>query len=150
AGAQGAPGIAGPTGTHPLKLVDSAGVELGPILILFGGFGAFVTITHPALGATVGFEVAPDGYAHHTAGAQSPVYYTSADCSGVPYLPFTVDPLPFAQIYGTAAYVPAGALHLQSYNSTERDPAGSPCGGGGTDTGRGTCCYPSPSSSANL
>jgi hypothetical protein len=150
AGTQGGPGTAGPIGTHPLALVDSHGVELGPIMTMFSNIDAFVAITQPALGTTVLFEIAPQDYVHNIGGAQSSAYYVTADCSGVPYLLFADPNEPFAQIFGTAAYVPTAVAQSVMYHSTEYDAEGSPCGGGATDTGRGSCCSSAATGMANL
>ncbi|HLK10847.1 MAG TPA: hypothetical protein VKW76_05665 [Candidatus Binatia bacterium] len=139
-GARGTPGASGAPGVFPLALVDSRGVELGPI-VGFDPVASLVALSGPSLGTTVFFEVGATGFFRNIGGAISHVDYLSAGCAGVPYLVFAdLSMPPIGQVYGTAAYVPTGPSALLTIASEEYDPNGSPCGGGATDTGRGTCC----------
>jgi hypothetical protein len=140
AGEQGLPGAPGPRGQHPLKLVDAAGTELGPIQTFSVSDFAAVLVTHPALGVPVQFSVRRAGFVHNVGGAESFVAYTAADCAGVPYLPSGVTSVVRGQVYGNAAYYPTGPLQSRNILSSESDPDGNPCSGGATATGRGTCC----------
>jgi hypothetical protein len=140
AGAQGDPGAPGPRGQHPLRLVDSAGVELGPIQSFYGADFVAVVITSPALIEPVQFLVRRAGFVRNLSGAQSFVDYEAADCAGVPYLVADLGAVVQAQVYGTAAYYQTGPPQSRSILSSEADPNGSPCGGGAVPTGRGTCC----------
>ncbi len=139
AGPPGGPGGAGPRGPHPLRIVASAGTEIGPIQFFTEG-GATVAITHPALTATVFFLLNSTGFNRNTAGAISTVYYAAADCAGVPYLRVFSEEVPFAQVYGSAAYYETGPAASRSTVSAERDPGDSSCAPG-TATPRGTCCF---------
>src|SRR5262245_17465038 len=102
-GAPGAAGAAGAPGAFPVRLVDSAGIELGTILQFFPT-EALVEVSRPILGSQrVVFVVEPNDFEHNTSGAITSVFYGSSDCSGVPLIedPFgTV----FAQVYGDSAY----------------------------------------------
>ena len=139
AGSQGGPGGVGPRGQHPLKIVDSAGVELGSIESFSGGAGV-VAITHPALTETVLFALGPDGFSHNMGGAISTVSYAAADCAGVPYVRPYGSALRIAQVYGNAAYYDTGPSESRGMMSSEYDAGGTPCTGGSAATTRGTCC----------
>jgi hypothetical protein len=141
AGAQGDSGVAGPRGIHPLKIVDGAGKEIGPIQQFgLGGGVATVAITHPALLNTVFFFLSGAGFVHNIGGAISNVLYALPNCEGVPYLRSFVSTVSFAQVYGDSAYYETGPSASRSFMSSETDPNGSPCGGGSVTTPRGTCC----------
>jgi len=138
-GVEGTPGAAGAPGTFPLRLVDSAGAELGPILFFFPT-GLFVEITNPLLGRPVTFSVSPAGFDHNRGGAISNVFYQSSDCSGVPLIRQQSEKQVIAQIYGDFAYFSAEPLVDRSFGSSETDTGGAPCSGGAIATDRGTCC----------
>ncbi len=140
-GPPGGPGGAGPRGQHPLKVVDSAGVELGPIQRFFLGGQAYVAITHPALTETVQFFVGTDGFIRDVGGGPSRiVYYTAADCAGVPHLRTQFFEIRTAQVYGNSAYYETGPSESRAVMSEELDLPGDPCTGGAVTT-RGTCCF---------
>ena len=132
-------GAAGTAGAHPLRLVDSAGVELGPILQFFPT-GSFVEITSPLLGRPVAFFVSPAGFEHNRGGAISTVYYQSTDCSGVPLIRQQAQAQVIGQVYGDFAYFSAEDSFDRTYGSAESDTGGAACTGGAVATGRGTCC----------
>jgi hypothetical protein len=140
-GPPGGPGEAGPRGQHPLKIVDSAGVEIGPIQRFFLGAIAYVAVTHPALTETVQFNVAPSGFVRDVGGGSSrTVYYTAADCAGIPHVRLQGYAIRTAQVYGNSAYYDAGPSESRSVLSSEIDFPGDPCTGGAVTT-RGTCCF---------
>jgi hypothetical protein len=140
-GPPGGPGEAGPRGQHPLQIVDSAGVEIGPIQRLFLGAVAYVAVTHPALTATVQFYVGSGGFIRDVGGgANRTVYYAAADCAGVPHVRTQGYAVLTAQVYGDSAYYEAGPSESRSVMSSEIDFPGDPCTGGAVTT-RGTCCF---------
>jgi hypothetical protein len=144
AGTDGVPGSAGSPGVHPLRLLDSAGAELGPI-VWFYPTQAWVRITHPILGRPVVFVVEPGGYFRYTAGAISAVFYQTNDCSGAPFISEQPGPI-LAQVYGDSAYFSAEESFDRSAGSSEVDPGNSACPGASVPTARGTCCYTGSSS----
>ena len=140
-GPPGAAGAPGARGRYPIAVVDSAGVEIGRVLeVDFLGLGAFVLITNPALTETVLFHVFRSGFVPNRGGAISAVYYTATNCAGVPHVK-TVGGrgLRVGQVYGDSLYYETGESLSRPIASGESD-TGSPCGGGATATGRGTCC----------
>jgi hypothetical protein len=143
-GTAGAPGAAGSPGVFPLRLVDSAGVELGPIVWFFPS-QAWVRMTHPLLGRPVVFIVEPGGYFRYTAGAISAVFYQTGDCSGAPFINEQPGPI-LAQVYGDSAYFSAEEAFDRTVGSSEVDPGNAACPGGSVPTARSTCCYMGSSS----
>ena len=140
AGVQGAPGASGPRGQHPLRLVDGVGIEIGSLQAIQDSDNAFVLVTHPALTVQAQFLVGRAGFVRQVAGSNNFVGYTSPDCAGVPYMGLSLVSVVEARVFGTAAYYPSGPEQSRNLQSSEIDDRGEACGGGGTATGRGTCC----------
>ena len=137
-GEKGTAGAAGMPGAYPLRLVDSTGMELGPILRFFPT-QSFVEIRSSLLGQPVVFSVLPSGFEHNQSGAISEVFYQSSDCSGVPLIRQQAEAV-IAQVYGDYAYFSAEVPVDHTYGSAENDTGGATCTGGAVATGRGTCC----------
>ena len=139
-GATGATGAAGEPGPFPLRIVDDAGLEIGPVQ-QFDFATALVLVSHATLPSPVQFAVGPAGFRNIGDDQFYTVLYAEAGCAGQPYL--SDDAGAYAHVEGTAAYRVSGGPASVAILSYETDsfvtcpPADS--------TDRGTCCIASPS-----
>jgi hypothetical protein len=140
-GSKGAAGAQGPVGNPPLRLVDAAGNDVGPLVSVdFSGGGVtnrdavwfIALVTRPPLADGALLSLDPSGRPNGR------VFYASSDCTGTPLL-IRKGLIASAQVIGDTVFGPGDPSADPMAASVEGNELSLGCV---AITSRGGCCKP--------
>jgi hypothetical protein len=140
-GAPGAPGPQGDAGEAPLHLVDAAGSEVGPIVILEFFLPVVLDPSVPLDAALIRRPPLTEGALLGVGVTGAPVgkvRYVSADCTGQPLLP-PKGLIAQLEVVGDTVFTPNDVASPTLTGSVETNDATLGCT---SVTPRGGCCHP--------